>query len=343
MQYLHIKGSNAMKLTIQDMAKVFHPQLGYIARNITIQDIAKYFQQYGPWFSSKYFLYAFCKQYKKRHELVNGYLENFYCSMNLNQFQSAPMQRIKEKDYKIWVFWWQDIENMPPIVKLCFDSLRIHAGNIPIYVVTKNNFGEYVSFPPFIMEKFQKGNFSITHFSDILRFALLSQYGGLWLDATIFVSNDLKEYIKTLDVDFFTVKQGKYNKDYFNVSYNRWSNFILGSHLIYNPIFILGLKMFYYFWEKHDVLIDYFFISYVINYLYCRNNFVKKQIEDVPINNSDIFRLSHLLNQPYDKDTFLDITKKTIFHKLSWKTNINCIEENSFYQMMKRFIYRQKF
>ncbi len=191
-----MKGSNVMKLTIQDMVKVFHPQLGHIARSITIQDMAKYFQQYGLGFSLKYFIYAFHKQYKKRHDLVNEYLQSFYTSRGSNQFSSAPVQQLEQNDYKIWVFWWQGIENMPPVVKLCFDSLRIHAGNIPIYVVTKKNFREYVSFPSFIIEKFQKGNFSITHFSDILRFALLSQYGGLWLDATIFVSEDLKNIKK---------------------------------------------------------------------------------------------------------------------------------------------------
>ncbi len=306
---------------------------------ITIQGVAKYFQQYGLSFSSKYFIYSFCKQYKKRHELVNKYLRDFYTSGNLNQFQSVPVQRIKENDYKIWIFWWQGIENMPPVVKLCFDSLRLHAGNIPVYVLTEKNFRKYVSFPSFIMRRFQNGDFSITHFSDLLRFALLSQYGGLWLDATIFVSGDLKNE-KGLDEGFYTVKPRKYNKDCFNVSYNRWSGFILGSHLIYNPIFILGLNMFYDFWEKHDVLIDYFLIDYIVNYLYCHNDFVRKQIEDVPINNCDIFCLNYLLNQPFDEHTFLNITNKTIFHKLSWKTNIDFTVKKSFYQTMRGFVYK---
>jgi len=306
---------------------------------LTIQDIAQYFQQYGLSFSSKYFTYAFFKQYRKRHELVNEYLQNFYALGGLNQFQFAPVQRLKENDYKIWVFWWQGIENMPPIVKLCFDSLLLHAGNIPVYVLTKKNFGEYVSLPSFIMEKFQKGNFSITHFSDLLRFALLSQYGGLWLDATVFVSGDLQNHPEIFQGKFYTCK-GRSEEDSFNISHHRWTGFFMGTNEKFHPIFRCGLDLFYGFWRKHDILVDYFLIDYIINYLYFHSDFIRKQIEDVPINNCDISRLNHLLNQPFDEHMFLNITNKTTFHKLSWKTKIDYTAKNSFYQELQRVIRR---
>ena len=41
------------------------------------------------------------------------------------------------------------------------------------------------------MDKFTNNIFSITHFSDIIRMALLSKYGGYWIDSTYLVTSPL--------------------------------------------------------------------------------------------------------------------------------------------------------
>ena len=85
----------------------------------------------------------------------------------------------------IWTFWWQGEQAMPPIVRICYQSLLRNAGTHPVHLITKENIDKYIEFPSHIMKKVRNGHITLTHFSDILRMCLLYQYGGLWMDATI--------------------------------------------------------------------------------------------------------------------------------------------------------------
>jgi hypothetical protein len=80
-----------------------------------------------------------------------------------------------------------------------------------------------------------------------------------------------------------------------------------------HPFFKAGLKCFYKYWEEHDILIDYFLIDYIICYLqkkYDKFNFL---LQEVPINNINVFKNDCIL-QHSDK-------QNTMFFKLSWKNN----------------------
>lgn len=80
----------------------------------------------------------------------------------------------------IWVFWWQGEENMPTIVKACYNSIKKNRGLYKVILLDQKNFYNYVNIPTYILNKLESGKISITHFSDILRFNLLAKYGG-WM------------------------------------------------------------------------------------------------------------------------------------------------------------------
>lgn len=61
----------------------------------------------------------------------------------------------------IWWCWLQGLESAPPIVKACY-----------------------------ILDKWKAGIISNTHFSDILCLELLTSRGGIWVDATVFVTGN---------------------------------------------------------------------------------------------------------------------------------------------------------
>lgn len=52
------------------------------------------------------------------------------------------------------------------------------------------NYQEYTNLPDFIIEKWKKGQISNAHFADMLRVDLLCRHGGIWLDATILVTDN---------------------------------------------------------------------------------------------------------------------------------------------------------
>ena len=82
----------------------------------------------------------------------------------------------------IWVMWYQGIEKAPPIIKACIHSIFVNKANHPLYILDKNNLENFIKLPKYILTKFHKGMISITHFSDIVRMAILSTHGGYWID-----------------------------------------------------------------------------------------------------------------------------------------------------------------
>ena len=96
----------------------------------------------------------------------------------------------------IWCCWLQGVEQAPAVVKKCIRSFSKFEKKI--HVITAENYAEYVSLPDCIVRKWEEGIISNTHFSDLLRIALLAERGGLWIDATVFCS-DTREITEILN------------------------------------------------------------------------------------------------------------------------------------------------
>ena len=89
----------------------------------------------------------------------------------------------------IWIFWWQGENATPLIVQRCINSIKRHSVGYNIVVITGNNIQDYITLPEKILSKVGK-TLSYTHFSDLVRLALLSSYGGGWIDATLMLTKD---------------------------------------------------------------------------------------------------------------------------------------------------------
>ena len=61
----------------------------------------------------------------------------------------------------IWVCWWQGKENMPDIVKACYNSIQKHACNHPVILITEENFRNYIDMPEYIINKQKEGYIDI--------------------------------------------------------------------------------------------------------------------------------------------------------------------------------------
>lgn len=57
----------------------------------------------------------------------------------------------------------------------------------------KEFLNEWIEMPCWLYKK--KTIMSKAHFADLLRCMLLSLYGGLWLDASVFLTGEIPEYI----------------------------------------------------------------------------------------------------------------------------------------------------
>lgn len=100
------------------------------------------------------------------------------------------------------VCWFQGESEMPPLVKGCFVSIKSHVSKHPVILITKENYAKYISIQDYIIKKLRDGKISYTHFSDIIRNYLLADHGGVLLDATILLTDELRSE----HLPFFTLK-----------------------------------------------------------------------------------------------------------------------------------------
>lgn len=232
-----------------------------------------------------------------------GFISNYNINHDSNNTNFIPRQ--------IWICWWDGTEAMPPLVKACYNSVILHSGEFTVTLITKFNYQEYISLPDYIIKKFNQKKIAIAHLSDIIRMALLSKYGGLWLDATILVT-------KTISISnslFFTVKR-EYGSE--NVAGRRWTgNCIGGAPNLF--LFRFLLDFFYEYWKKQNKQITYLLIDYSIALAYNIFSEVRNIIDGILPNNTDYMRLCYYLDDEYNSQFFNEIHTDTFFHKLSWK------------------------
>jgi hypothetical protein len=249
----------------------------------------------------------------QKHRVIIKYLAHKY-SFVIENFLALPENtNTQNTEYPdtIWVCWWDGIETMPDIVKVCYNSLKINFGKCKIEFITKDNFKNFVSISDHVMEKLNSGIMTLTHFSNILRMNLLYKYGGIWIDSTVFVSNT----IHPIESPLFTIRRR--NKGYY-VSESRWTGYCIGGSK-HNIFFDFMIQFLYAYWKEENNLIDYFTFDYIIAVAYNYIPQIKKLFDNIPYNNEDVHVIQNNLNREYTEEFTKEIFERTAFHKLSWK------------------------
>lgn len=279
-----------------------------------------------------------------RNEQIFDFLQEKYSAL-IKKYSRAVINaetcpRVRPKDYQIYFCWLQGEENLPPIVRCCYNSLKQNAGHYKIVFVDEKNFSEYVDIAPHIMEKFRAGKISRTHFSDILRVNLLEQYGGLWLDSTVLVTEPLENYKNLLDRYFFTQRFHKEksirNKFSEHITFGRWAGNMQGSSVLKNPLFLFAKELFNDYWLDFDEMIDYFLIDFAMALAYENIPVVRKEIDDVPINNTGVFFIQNHLNAPYAAYPFDKILQGNFLHKLNWRIPLDMKRSDTVFREIQR-------
>ena len=147
-----------------------------------------------------------------KHRCVFSYLERDF-SYLIDRYKDKPLGAVVPEHRYIWVMWWQGEQAAPELVRMCIDSIRRNANGAEVVVITKDNYRDYVDIPDYIIEKHRAGVISFAHLADITRMFLLAEYGGLWLDSTIYVSRAIPEDIFT-KAAYYHSRTPKYNTIY---------------------------------------------------------------------------------------------------------------------------------
>ena len=101
-----------------------------------------------------------------------------------------------EKKYliprKIWILWSQGLSEAPFIVRKCIDSWIKANPTWDVVILDSDCLSKYIRLD--LPEK-KVLSLSLSHQSDLVRLALLSEYGGVWADATTFCMKPLDDWI----------------------------------------------------------------------------------------------------------------------------------------------------
>ena len=243
----------------------------------------------------------------------------------LRMFENENRESIDQKNSdKVWVCWLQGIENAPLIVKRCYQSVVENLYKHEVVLITEENLSQYVRLPNYIIKKWKSGIITNTHFTDMVRLELLVNYGGLWLDATVFCSDiedNIPEYFFWSELFFFQcLKPGKDGHALYPSSW-------LISAKSNNKTLKATLYLLYDYWKHHDYMRDYYllhcFVSIVLDY------YPEEWDKIFPRDNSAPHVLLFHLGKEYRKETWNAIRELTPFHKLTYKLDEKKLDQNN--------------
>lgn len=258
----------------------------------------------------------------KKTKWLNKYFAHRYKDIIEKYHDRQPYTKPIDKA-RIWVFWGQGEENMPALVKACYRQLIHYNDNVVL--VTLENVKKYIELPAIIYDKANTGKISWAHFSDIVRNALLAKHGGLWLDATVWVSGKIP-FEKLSLVEFFSangkiLQSSRSIRFWTSFEYN-WSTWCMWSKQVNNPLFSFVSETLMAIAEREKQWPDYVIQDYLIYYAYKNLPEIANMLEQsmkIPCYKRN--ELANIMDTEFSYDKYQELITNNFVFKLSFRTN----------------------
>lgn len=239
-----------------------------------------------------------------QEECIYNYLKEKYHYL-IDEYNEKEKKYPSQKKKYIWVFWYQGINSAPLIVKKCLESINAHALDYEVVLLNKENIKDYIEIPKIILGKVEKGIITLTHFSDILRMGLLSEYGGIWVDATCFITSDVFQKFDNVEFNSNKKKEAK------------WCAFFIGGKP--NKVFSFCYQLLLDYNTEENSLIEYFLIDHVLRLCYKEVKGCKETIDGATIRNDNLSGFAKKFNMIYEPKKYKKLLENAELHKLTYK------------------------
>lgn len=239
------------------------------------------------------------------------------------EFAPHPPKKQLDK-IPVWVCWWQGEEKMPPIVAACVAKLRESLPDqAELHIITFDNLAEYIELPTYILQKYRDGRITNVHLTDILRYGLTCRYGGAWIDATVLLSDRIREKLPDyLTRTYFTQRFESWDCCPREACRGKWCNFFFMGKADF-PLFSYVYDALLLWWQHHDRLIDYVIVDYVIWAAYEGVPAIRRIMDALEPGSENMWQLAKRLNDPYEPNSFAALMESNDFFKLSYKGVLN--------------------
>jgi hypothetical protein len=241
-------------------------------------------------------------------EAIPRYLKRY---VHPGAVKEVPAVR-NDADEKVFMFW--GFKPKPPLVDACMRSAQKHLAQ-KVLLLDENSLYDYIELPGYVMDKLRAGRIAPAHFLDICRVELLHNHGGLWLDATCFVSHPIPKEI--VDQDFFVYMAGNSVGSPYSFIQNCFIRGRSGAYLLESWRAVI-LE----FWKNEPREFDYFMHQLMFKALVQNDPIARKYFEKMPHIDQDP---THALwwsfgDKPFDKKLFDEITAKVFFQKTTYNS-----------------------
>ncbi len=245
---------------------------------------------------------------RKKKETIFSVIDD----LNVQPDDSSATESMQSR--LIWICWFQGLDSAPELVKRCIASVQRNSPDSQVIILTDENIPDYLTLPEHIKTKYHAGLISKVQYSDIVRCSLLYQYGGIWMDATVFMTKPVPE-------TFFenTFSSLRFDSSENALSQGYWTAYFLaaqkGSALVKMVRDIL-----YRYWQHYDNLIEYFLIDY--SFLYVRERYpqFRQVMNQQPVTGNNRFLIRQFISAQPDLAALTTLNEDPVgIYKLSHK------------------------
>ena len=224
---------------------------------------------------------------------------------------------LKDEGKIIWQYWESSDGSIPPLVQACLNSVEKYKGDkCKRILLTPENVKDYADIPQIFWDLKESGKIKTAFFSDILRTCLLIQHGGIWIDSTVLLTEELPSYIT--DTNLFVFQNDlKIDLDGLNMA----SYFIAAKKD--NKILKETLAALIQYWKENRFLVNYFTFLHTFTMVTQSSKENKELFLKVPFFNFlpvQQFQ-GELLNQ-FSQERWDEIKKISGIHKLTHKQSV---------------------
>jgi len=228
-----------------------------------------------------------------------------------------PLSLIHDRSDIVWFCWLQGEENMPDIVRACYNSQRSHIRDKEFRFIDRNSWRDYITIPDYLVEKYEKGVMPASMFTDLIRLELLIKHGGTWIDATVLCSGEYDPRYFDSDIFFYQYRKSGGLSNWFITSCSN------------NPMLMVIRDVLHAYWKEYDVVVDYFIFHLILGRLMPE---FPEMIGNMPC--ADSYQAISLVNnwhKPFRQSSWDKLTANVHFHKLAWKVSRNTIKDKDNY------------
>ena len=262
--------------------------------------------------------------YDFRRKILLDFVLKLRKEAQIDDSSDEKEEVVTEFPKMIWTMWQQGEAQIPETVQTSMKTIKDFAkrNDCKFYLLTDENLADFINIPSDITDKYKKKELSAAHYSDIIRFSLLYKYGGIWMDATLFISPYAT--LEMFEGDFFTLNHPPIGTNQMErtVGDFKWSGFFLagqkgGSHFKHIR------DLYIYYVRKYPVFIHYLMMDYFILSEYTSNPEFRLLVEKLPVLETAerLWFLREHANDSFDEKEWEDVLKTTPIMKTTYKIN----------------------